>query len=1563
MAFAVGLELFVSGAWADITPDLSDDGVSITRGRQNEGAQVDPARMACRLRNTDGKYSPRNPRSPLYGLIGRNTPIRFWEETGEVRLVQDAATQWSCPDSANLSITGDIDLRVDIAPRTWRPDAATYLGLIKGSAYWLGIGTDGRIILGWHDGTEAQGLTSSVPAPGGITGRKAIRATLDVDNGSGVAAATFYTSDSLTGTWAQLGAVVEHDDTTQINDSTETLGTYIGIPAELFGIEVRQGIAGTVRASVDWTDVTSGVTTYTDGQSNVWTPTGNATVTNRHYRFVGEVTAWPQRWTIKGASTVHAPIECAGVLRRIGQGNSPLQSAMRRGCEALPNLVGYWPMEDAEGARSLQAVVGTQSGRLVGDVDVAAFTGFDATDHLPTLGTGRIYCAVSPYSESGEAQIRWLSSAPDSGVTTDNAVMLRVRTASSLGWVDVHYKTDGGWYAKAYTNLGVLGHTTATLASAFNGKDMRLSLELKQNGSGVDITLVSVEAGQSSGVTLTETKAGITLGRITSVDVNPDAADVGSLAVGHLTVEKGITTIFDLTSQFAAYAGERADTRLLRLADENGISLAVVGAGAGCERMGPQRIDDLTALLRECATSDGGILYEPRVDNALRYRSLESLWSQDPAVTIAYTDNLLQPFEPVDDDEATRNRVTVTRAGGGSYTVEDATGPIGTGNPPDGVGIYDEAVTLSLATDAAAEQQAGWRVHLGTVDEARWPSIGLDLAHPTFVADPAMTRRILTLDIGDRLDVEDLPTWLPPFPVRQIIQGYTETITPPEKDERGRSSTDPAFHHRITFNCTPARPYNVGTYVASGYETTTTGVPAVPSTVLKSDDGTGKSDGTAWDTAKWTTEGTTSGGGTATYQSTALYIRSGNAGGYSGTNRTSRSWNITSRADGEVTGTFKCDGNEPYPLVMARATTSGVDYPNGYYLQLNKSGAVRIGKTVSYSGTTLDTGTITPASNTTYGFRFRVVGTSLKANVWSGTEPGDPNDPAYAWDMSVTDSTFTSAGKWGITVGAGNAATYHGVTFDNLEINQADGTADSTETSVEPIDAGPSDTRYGSGGSQLNTALSIDGTSAAVQVVEGPAWTEEDADLPLDLIIGGEQVTATAIGSPSGGVQTFTLTRAVNDVSKAHAAGTPVELLDPVFWGARPLGGALYSGGPDTGGGGGEEPDTETPNTVRIGTATYPLSGYDPGTGSGWGGDAGYPGDRGVDQLIVYTSAYGAATDTNQWGIECPTDSDKVVNSQNDRQASQSLTGTTIPASGFVLSGHGAARDWLLANATVGATFELIYVAPGGGGTGGGEGGGGGGGGTIGSYPSKMISIYKMIFSNTGPNLNTLDPPVGEVRLSFANGSPLGLVGYGSEGATSLRAAVASQRALGVRIVVSIGGAGYTVSLSNTSAFVSQFQAIVTDLGGCDGLDWDIESSAFNRANVVTISKALKSIYGSAFAITMAPNGSNVGAYLPAAVELHQNNALDNYGQQFYDAPVSLSAAKGRIAEAINAGIPASKISVGMMIANDSSHWTNAQCASYMADIKASYGVTKAYLWEAQRSGTSQWITDMNNIL
>jgi hypothetical protein len=593
------VELYYGGAWHDVSADLGDDGVSITRGRSDEQGQPGPMSARLRLKDPTGKYSNRNPNSPLYGLLGRNTPVRV-----------------------------------------------------------------------------------SAEYPGGIAGPR--------------------------------------------------------------------------------------------------------------YRFYGYVVSWPPRWTRKGSPSAHVAVECSGSLRRINQGSSPLRSPLYRACSTIgTDLVAYWPCEDGTEATQFTVAVGTKPMTIAGTPSLAAYSSLLGSEALPTVESAKFTATVPAYTSSS-AQVRWVGRIP--AATPNNSILLRVNfKGGSLARADLTYSTGGGIQVEGFNESGTSVGSSLYAMDVDNRRE-RYSLEFTTSGSNVAWSFGALEAGATSAGFGTGTFTGVTIGRVSSVIVNPNAAALANLAFGHLTVEKAVTSLFSVSSWvLAGYAGETALQRIERLCDENGLTLDELYADlSNSELLGVQGTGDLPALLKEAADADGGMLAEPRsTASDLSFRTLESTYlAMQGAVTIPYTDNLLRPFEPVEDDQATRNRVTVTRNGGASATAEDTAGTLGTAE----VGIYDESVTLSLYADGQTEHQAGWRLHLGTVDEPRWPVIGFDLADSYWLAHPTDAEAVIGLDLGDLLVITDPPAWLPPGDVRAIVQGYTETIG--------------THHWTIEFNCVPAAPYN-----------------------------------------------------------------------------------------------------------------------------------------------------------------------------------------------------------------------------------------------------------------------------------------------------------------------------------------------------------------------------------------------------------------------------------------------------------------------------------------------------------------------------------------------------------------------------------------------------------------------------------------------------------------------------------------------------------------------------------------------------------------------------------
>lgn len=88
--------------------------------------------------------------------------------------------------------------------------------------------------------------------------------------------------------------------------------------------------------------------------------------------------------------------------------------------------------------------------------------------------------------------------------------------------------------------------------------------------------------------------------------------------------------------------------------------------------------------------------------------------------------------------------------------------------------------------------------------------------------------------------------------------------------------------------------------------------------------------------------------------------------------------------------------------------------------------------------------------------------------------------------------------------------------------------------------------RYGSAGTTLGSDIDTTATSLSFSTPVGPNWTTVSGHYPLDIVIGGEQMTITAM-SGSGTSQTATVIRSVNGIVKSHSAGAKVDLRQPAI--------------------------------------------------------------------------------------------------------------------------------------------------------------------------------------------------------------------------------------------------------------------------------------------------------------------------------------------------------------------------------------------------------------------------------
>jgi len=900
----IKVEIDADGTWADISAYVYQRAViTISRGKEDESGVVGPSRCNLTLNNRDGRFSPRNPVGAYYGSISRNTQLRVsvTQVEGWLMINQPTGTtvttsHVSAPDNSGLDITGDLDIRFEADLDSWR-DALELVSKWTESgnqrSYSLRLLADGTLSFAHStDGTDANTFTvTSDPVPI-TTGRLAIRATLDVSNG-GNRVREFFTSDSIDGTWTQLGDTSTISGTTSVFASTATLHILDNpnssldgslIHGKVYAAKVLNGIAGTVVAKPYFTTQTAGATSFNDGAprvltgdtatsfhgigdvntltcldadaadiavgdfviltdsggtykeetvftvtakasafgftnidftpdaaaaiaandimkecGNVWTVVGDLEITYDDRRFVGEVSAWPQKWDTTG-NDVWTPIEASGVTRRLIQGQQAVKSTMYRATIAeLSDVVAYWPCEDESGATVITSAIPNGQGITITDtMTVGQDTGFKSASRIITMGTtsfqGSVFPAATPQA-TPIIDVRFLMEFPAAATLADNSVIMRVKGNGTARFWDVRYETGGSLSVQAYTVAGVLIDTTGDIAFVVDEDLCQVQLHLAQNGADVDIRISVQQQGSATVAFSTDTFTGVTIGVPVIVQMNPDnLTTFNTVPVGHIAI-RNAGTDFSSFGAVNCFAGESSNERIRRLTSEEGLDYYRVG-GIDTTTLGNQVPGKLIDLLREAETSDVGVLYEPRDALGVAFRSRETMYSQPAFVELDYEGAHLSEFEPTEDDQTTVNFVVVSRIGGGNGTAELTSGALSTATPPAGVGKYDTEIRVSAFDDSDLQNQASFRVNLGTVDEARFPDVTLDLARSQL---SALSADICRLDVGDGVSIVNPPAGMPPDAINQLVLGYKEYLN--------------AFERTITFNLAPSSPWKVAYYI------------------------------------------------------------------------------------------------------------------------------------------------------------------------------------------------------------------------------------------------------------------------------------------------------------------------------------------------------------------------------------------------------------------------------------------------------------------------------------------------------------------------------------------------------------------------------------------------------------------------------------------------------------------------------------------------------------------------------------------------------------------------------
>ncbi|MGI5443397.1 carbohydrate binding domain-containing protein [Streptomyces shenzhenensis] len=815
-------ELEIDGVLQDISADVYNrDPVVITRGRADEGAAVDPGQCRLTLNNgrskingVIGRYSPRNPRSDLYGKLGRNTRLRVSVHEGWVFLDNPSGEPdlTTTPDAAPVKITGDIDVRWEGTAEWYSNGAQILVGKwgVPGNRSWHMRLENGRLFIHTtQDG--ATGRFFSAPLPANLPRRAALRAVLDVDNGSGGNTAHLYWSESMAGPWQDIaGAIINTGGVIAIYDSTAPLSiapqmtdaalAVLRYPftGRCFRAEVRSGIDGAVVASPNFEAQALGTTSFADGAGRTWTIGPGAAITNRRSRFVGEVSEWPTRWEYAASDgrDGYVPLVASGVLRRMTQGKKPLDSALFRRIPTY-NPTAYWPLEGTSDGTSAASPIAGVDPLSWTNVKWGADTSLVSSGPLPTLSSNsgdlsfmRAPIPTSKLRVTDRWGVQFLVKLTNPQATT-YTVMRILATNTVYEWfIQVNSggfrlwarNGDGDTLVDANVVWGFLGNVYDTwLKCEFNVVQTATNTITWHIGWVPPTGSAAQQNGTLSG------RIGRPVGLASPA--GGYSSNLDGTAFGHISVWP-LDDNFGYENAISAWSGESAGTRMFRLAAEEQLPLVVRNGTDTQTPVGPQRTDPILTILQDAADADGGILFENREDIGLAFRSRTGFYNQPVALALDFNaKGLITPLEPIDDDQLLRNDRTIEREDGTPGHAVLESGPLSVQDPPLGVGVYNDSTTLNLATDDQTEPVANWYLHVGTYDQARYPSIAVDLRRAPWLISAAADT-----EVGDRLTVANPPEWLPPGLIDQRVEGYRETLS--------------LMQWVIEYNCTPQGVYN-----------------------------------------------------------------------------------------------------------------------------------------------------------------------------------------------------------------------------------------------------------------------------------------------------------------------------------------------------------------------------------------------------------------------------------------------------------------------------------------------------------------------------------------------------------------------------------------------------------------------------------------------------------------------------------------------------------------------------------------------------------------------------------
>jgi hypothetical protein len=816
-------ELYLGGEFRNVATDIRQGTpITINQGRKDEGSKSSPAKCSFTLddgpEHGDGDYNPNNAMGQWYGKLARNTPVRVGLERGEDLFTRANGAGWGVGPlgtwsnaTADNSIVGNRGRHSINGTATYR-----YNNILPADLRMKNV--DLRVDVAMNINTvHGQPVEPAGLMARGLSGTQYYAARVSIAPSTNLVNVSVHMhNDQLSSAVNTVPGLVFSGQTLRIrfqaDDNTFRVKVWSATAAEPLNWHIEYSHGDTWGAG--WIGIRSGVA---GGNINVKPITFDySNLQVRIPRFAGEVSKMVPL-SEKDHSNQRTTVEANGIMRRLGQGKRVLDTAFQRYLTGPTPFTtyAYWAMDGDQDSNAPGAAIvgGGNPAEFSRGATGAVKWGEDAkrlsVDQAVRLTQGgTVAVTTNPLLYGTSWSVTWTHQLPtDSKAAayiflSDGAFFMI--TLDVGGRVIVDYYPAGGGPTALY-NL---------VPTTYVGDDNQwnnMGFSVNNTGAVTDF-LLSFEGTEG-----TTYAVGIGLAVIgkpvkvafTAFDTSSSySVMVGQVALYPGTLFTGAPVLISLVqTALNGYRGEAAGTRFARLLTEEGVPYALVGYPTITQVMGSQSRRTLLELIEECVACDLALLYEPRGSTGLAMRSNRSMVAKAPVLTLDYSaGHVSDPFRPTDDDQGVVNDVTAKRPLGGEIRAVQTTGPMNVNDPgtdDNAIGVYDTTVTINSKADGDLIDVAGWRKHVGTTEDSRFPTLTVNLAAPDIIAD-GLTQDVLDVGMGDGIDVTNLQAARIYDAVRLKVQGYTEII-------------DTAFRHTITFNTTPASPYDGATLDSAAF--------------------------------------------------------------------------------------------------------------------------------------------------------------------------------------------------------------------------------------------------------------------------------------------------------------------------------------------------------------------------------------------------------------------------------------------------------------------------------------------------------------------------------------------------------------------------------------------------------------------------------------------------------------------------------------------------------------------------------------------------------------------------